>query len=550
MCEKTNSRFYSRNICSKYIYSYTYKEHVSKAVISWEGLLMVQNVDLFGSQEINQHLGGVVMGQIIDFLNGIIWSKALVFLCLGAGVYFSIILKFPQIRLIGDMVGQLKSGKASKSGVSSLQSFSMALGGRVGTGNIAGVASAIGFGGPGAVFWMWTIAFLGAGSAYIESALAQVYKEEMDGEYRGGPQYFIEKGLGQRWYAILFAISAIIAMGFFLPGVQANSIASAMNNAFGIPAQVTGGVVAILLGLIIFGGVKRIGKVAEIVVPFMAIAYIIVAIAIIVLNIDQVPAVLSLIITSAFSTKAAFGAIIGQAIMWGVKRGIYSNEAGQGTGPMAAAAAEVSHPAKQGLVQAFSVYVDTLFVCSATAFMILITGMYNTADGVGGYLFSNPALNNAEPGPIFTQSAIDTIFPGFGSPFVAIALFFFAFTTLMAYYYYCESNVAFLSKRMKNHKLIFNISRVVLLIMVFAGSINSAGQVWALGDIGVGLMAWLNIIAIILLTKTGVATLRDYEEQKKAGLDPVFDPEKLGIKNAEVWNTIKEKERTYVDLKN
>ncbi|KJR99254.1 MAG: sodium:alanine symporter [Desulfobulbaceae bacterium BRH_c16a] len=491
------------------------------------------------------------MGEIINFVNGIIWSKALVFLCLGAGVYFSIVLKFPQVRLIKDMVLQLKGGKSSGAGVSSLQSFSMALGGRVGTGNIAGVASAIGFGGPGAVFWMWAIAFLGAGSAYIESALAQVYKEEMDGEYRGGPQYYIEKGLGQRWYAIIFAISAIIAMGCFLPGIQANSIASAMTNAFGIPAPVTGGIVVVLLGLIIFGGVKRIGRVAEIIVPFMAIAYMLVALVIIVVNLDKVPGVFSLIFTSAFSTDAAFGAIIGQAIMWGVKRGIYSNEAGQGTGPMAAAAAEVSHPAKQGLVQAFSVYVDTLFVCSATAFMILITGMYNTVDGAGGYLYNNPALNNAGPGPLYTQSAVDTLVPGLGSSFVAIALFFFAFTTLMAYYYYCESNVAYLSKRIKNHKLIFNVTRVVLLIMVYIGAINSAGQVWALGDIGVGLMAWLNIIAIILLTKTGMATLRDYEEQKKAGLDPVFDPKKLGIKNAELWDKINAKNKVSLeDLKN
>ena len=490
------------------------------------------------------------MGQVIDFVNNIIWSKALVFLCLGTGVYFSVLMRFPQIRLIKDMVGQLFGGKESRSGVCSLQSFSMALGGRVGTGNIAGVASAIGFGGPGAVFWMWTIAFLGAGSAYVEAALAQVYKEEMDGEYRGGPQYFIEKGLGQRWYAILFSVSAIIAMGFFLPGVQANSIASAMHQAFAIPPAVSGCVVAGLLGLIIFGGVKRIGKVAEIVVPFMAVIYMLVALIIVVLNIDKVPDVFSLIINSAFRTDAAFGAIIGQAIMWGVKRGIYSNEAGQGTGPMAAAAAEVSHPAKQGLVQAFSVYVDTLFVCSATAFMILITGMYNTVDGAGGYLHNNPILNNAAPGPGYTQHAIDALLPGFGGPFVAIALFFFAFTTLMAYYYYCESNVAYLAKKMKNHRLVFNVARIVLLIMVVAGSINSAGQVWALGDIGVGLMAWLNIVAILLLTKTGVATLQDYEEQKKAGLDPVFDPEKLGIKNAEIWNKIRIEYNSFDDMKN
>ena len=379
------------------------------------------------------------MDQVVNFLNDIIWSKALVYLCLGAGVYFSILMKFPQVRLIKDMIGQLAGGQESKRGVSSLQSFSMALGGRVGTGNIAGVATAIGFGGPGAVFWMWAIAFLGAGSAYIEAALAQVYKEEMDGEYRGGPQYYIEKGLGMRWFGIVFAIAAIVSMGFFLPGIQSNSIALAMHTAFGIPVYVSGGVVAVLLALIIFGGVRRIGRVAEIMVPFMAVAYILVALVVIVMNIDKVPAVFSLIFSSAFSTSSAFGAIMGQAVMWRVKGGIYSNEAGQGTGPMAAAATSVSHPAKQGLVQAFSVYVDTLFVCSATAFMILITGMYTTSDGAGGYIYSNPALEGAAPGPVFTQSALDSLLPGtgFGNIFVAVALFFFAFSTIMAYYYYC-----------------------------------------------------------------------------------------------------------------
>ncbi|WP_333473056.1 alanine:cation symporter family protein [Crassaminicella thermophila] len=237
--------------------------------------------------------------------------------------------------------------------------------------------------------------------------------------------------------------------------------------------------------------------------------------------------------SSAFGAQPMFGAIIGQAIMWGVKRGIYSNEAGQGTGPMAAAAAEVSHPAKQGLVQAFSVYVDTLFVCSATAFMIIITGMYNVSSSTGGFLVEN--IPGVEIGPVYTQMAVDTLVPGLGRAFVAIALFFFAFTTLMAYYYYAESNVAYLAKNFKNHKLVFNITRIVLLLMTFYGSINTAGSAWALGDVGVGLMAWLNIIAIILLTKPGVATLKDYEEQKAKGIDPVFDPRKLGIKNAELW---------------
>lgn len=475
----------------------------------------------------------MAFNDIVNVLNNLIWSNYLVWLCLGTGVFFSLIMVFPQVRLIKDMVRQLFTDNSSESGVSSFQSFAMALGGRVGTGNIAGVATAIGFGGPGAVFWMWAIAFLGAGSAYIEAALAQVYKVKMDGEYRGGPSFYIEKGLGQKWYAVLFAISAIISCGFFLPGIQANSIATAMNTAFNIPFPVTGAIVAALLGLIIFGGVKRIGKAAEVIVPFMAIAYIIVAVLIILLNLDKVPGVFSMIFTHAFSAKAATGAVIGQAIMWGVKRGIYSNEAGQGTGPMAAAAADVTHPAKQGLVQAFSVYVDTLFVCSATAFMILITGMYNIYDTAGNVLVEN--IPGVTPGPAFTQMALDSFMPGIGKSFVAIALFFFAFTTLMAYYYYAESNVAYIARKSKNHKLVFNVARITLLVMTFVGAINSAGAVWALGDVGVGLMAWLNIIAILLLTKTGVATLKDFEAQKKQGLNPVFNPEKLGIKNADVW---------------
>lgn len=470
---------------------------------------------------------------IVDFLNNIIWSNWLVWFCLGTGIAFSIFMLFPQVRLIKDMVKLLFSGNASDSGVSSFQSFAMALGGRVGTGNIAGVATAIGYGGPGAVFWMWAIAFLGASSAYIESALAQVWKEKLDGEYRGGPSYYIEKGLKNKPFAIVFAISAIISCGFFLPGIQANSIATSFENAFGLPLWITGAVVAALLGFVIFGGVKRIGRAAEIIVPFMAIAYIILALLIIVFNIGKVPEVFSLIFSHAFSAKAASGAVIGQAVMWGVKRGIYSNEAGQGTGPMAAAAAEVSHPAKQGLVQAFSVYVDTLFVCSATAFMILITGTYNIYDEAKNVLVEN--LPGVAPGPAYTQMALDTFVPGIGSTFVAIALFFFAFTTLLAYAYYAESNVAYIAKSFKNHKLFLNIAKVLLLVMTLVGAMNSAGAVWALGDVGVGVMAWLNLVAIWLLLKPGLATLKDYEAQKKLGLDPVFNPEALGIKNADLW---------------
>ncbi len=469
---------------------------------------------------------------LVDQISGYLWSAPLILLCLGAGVYFSIRTRFLQLRLIKDMVGQLFRGKASASGVSSFQGFAMALGGRVGTGNIAGVATAIAMGGPGALFWMWVIAFLGAGSAYIESALAQVWKEKLGGVYRGGPSYYIDKGLGQRWYANLFAIVTVVSCGMLLPGIQANSIAVAFENAFpAITPLISGITVTLLLGLIIFGGVKRIGKTAELMVPFMAIAYIITALIIIGMNIGKLPAVISLVFSSALGIHPAMGGIVGSAIAWGVKRGIFSNEAGQGTGPQAAAAAEVDHPAQQGLVQAFSVYVDTLFVCSATGFMLLMTGMYNVADGKGGFLLEH--LPGVEHGPMWTQAAINTMASNFGSPFVALALLFFAFTTLMAYAYYAESNAAYLFK--KNSVLAITLTRFFLLFMTFYGAQHTVNLAWALGDIGVALMAWLNVVAILLLGRVGLVVLRDYERQRALGETLSFDPISLGIKGADFW---------------
>ncbi|HZH93545.1 MAG TPA: alanine/glycine:cation symporter family protein [Tissierellaceae bacterium] len=476
------------------------------------------------------------MGPIVDFLNAVIWSNALVYLLLGTGLYFSLRTRFVQVRLIKKMVALLFGNVASETGVSSFQAFALAVAGRVGTGNIAGVATAIALGGPGAVMWMWIIAFLGASSAYVEAALAQVYKDEVDEQYRGGPQYFIEKGLGIKWYAIAFSVATVVAMGFFLPGIQSNAIAVSMQNAFGIGPAITGGFIVLLLGLIIFGGVKRIGRVAEKVVPIMAIIYILVALAMMLFNLSEIPRVFGIIIGSAFGAEQAFAGIIGAAISMGVKRGIYSNEAGQGTGPMAAAAAEVDHPAEQGLVQAFSVYFDTLFVCSATAFMIIISGMYNVYDGDAIIFEGAPGV---EYGPAFTQHAVDSFIPGFGLSFVAVALFFFAFTTLLAYGYYAETGVAYLFKNGKTRHTVITVTRLVFLGSVFAGTLSTVGEVWALGDIGVGLMAWLNVIAILLLSKTGLLTLKDYEDQLKAGVKvPTFDPDKLGIKNAETWKGI------------
>ncbi|GAB3200820.1 AGCS family alanine or glycine:cation symporter [Pontibacter aydingkolensis] len=472
------------------------------------------------------------MENIISWVNNIIWSDALIILCLGAGVYFSVVTKFLQVRYLREMLRLLFKGQASKKGISSFQAFTVAIAGRVGTGNIAGVATAIAMGGPGAVFWMWVIAFLGSASAFIEATLGQIYKEVKNGEYRGGPAFYIEKGLGVKWYAVVFAVATIISMALFLPGVQSNSIASSVYTAFNIPVAYTGAAVCVFLALIIFGGVKRIGKVAEVAVPFMAGAYILMTIIIIAVNITEVPAVVSLIFRSAFNIEPAFAGVFGMAISWGVKRGIYSNEAGQGTAPHAAAAAEVSHPAKQGLVQAFSVYVDTLFVCTATAFMILFTGQYNVVNPEGGFLVEN--LPGVAFGPEYTQMAVNTYFPSLGAGFVAISLLLFAFTTIMAYYYIAETNLSYLNK--KGNRWMIWALRLLILAATFYGSVKTAESAWMLGDIGVGIMAWLNVIAIILLRKPALRALKDYQSQRKAGLDPVFSAKKLGIKNAAQWD--------------
>lgn len=476
------------------------------------------------------------MTEIIGYLNGLIWSKALIGLCLGTGLYFSIRTRFMQVRGFGEMIRLMFVGEKSASGVSSFQALAMSLAGRVGIGNIAGVATAITFGGPGAVFWMWTVAFLGASTAYVESTLAQIYKEKDDqGRFRGGPAYYIEKAMGQKWYAVTFAVATVIATGLLLPGVQANGISVSVLNAWGVPTEVSAACIVVALGIIIFGGVTRIARFAEIVVPFMALAYILMAVVIMFINADQLPGVFAMIFKSAFGVQAGFGAVLGLAVEWGVKRGVYSNEAGQGTGPHAAAAAEVSHPAKQGYVQAFSIYVDTLLVCSATAFMILSTGKYNVNNPDGSMIVNN--LPGVETGPAYTQAAVESMMPGFGASFVALALMFFAFTTIVAYYYMAETNVQYINRQIHRGWMLF-VLKLAIMASVSYGAIRSAGAAWALGDVGVGLMAWLNIIAILILQRPALIALKDYEAQKKAGKDPTFDPEKLGIKNADLWTQI------------
>lgn len=488
------------------------------------------------------------MQDIVDFLNGIIWSPALIYLCLGAGLFYSILTRFVQVRLFGEMWRLLFSGSSSDKGISSFQALAVSLSGRVGTGNIAGVAAAIGFGGPGAVFWMWVVAFLGAATAYTESALGQIYKEEHGGQYRGGPAFYFEKALGQKWFSWIFAIATIIACGLLMPGVQSNSIGNAAEIAFGtgtiistgmgdlsVTKIVTAVAIVMILSFIIFGGVKRIANFTQVVVPFMALAYIVIACSIVALNINQLPDIISMILADAFTPMAGFGAAIG----WGVKRGVYSNEAGQGTGPHAAAAAEVDHPAQQGLVQAFSVYIDTLFVCSATAFMILITGAYNV-HGIGDtFLVQNIAADIAANSPAFTQAAVEKVLPGVGEPFIALALFFFSFTTILAYYYIAETNLAYLKRSINVSGMGDFLLKFALLASTFYGAVKTANLAWGMGDVGVGLMAWLNIVGILIiffLSKPALKALQDYEAQRKAGVTRFqFDPVKLGIKGATFW---------------
>src|SRR5690606_23119044 len=329
----------------------------------------------------------------LAWINGIIWSNALIALCLGAGLWFTFRTRVMQVRGFAEMCRLTVTGQKSDAGVSSFQALAISMAGRMGIGNIAGVAAAIAYGGPGAVFWLWAMGFLGASTSYVECTLAQVYKEtDAEGRYRGGAAYSTEKAMWLEWYAVLFAVATVVATGLLLPGVQANAIAdsasSVLCNGTADTCAALGGsgmlklwiglAVAFLLGLIIFGGIKRIAAFAELVVPFMALAFILMAVMVMILNAHKVPAMFADIFSSAFGGHAAFGAILGQAIAWGVKRGVYANEAGQGTGPHAAAAAEVSHPAKQGYVQAFAIYFDTMLVCTSTAFLVLSTGMYNT----------------------------------------------------------------------------------------------------------------------------------------------------------------------------
>ena len=472
---------------------------------------------------------------MIQQVTDMIWSPLLLVLLIGAGLYFTLRTRFVQIRMIPEMVKRMFEKSDNQEGISSFQALTVALSGRVGTGNITGVATAIAFGGPGSVFWMWVIAFIGSGSAFVETTLGQLYKQEEDGAFLGGPAYYIEKGLKNKFFATIMALVMTVAFAFLMSGVQINGISAAMKNALDIPVFWSSLAVCLILLLIIIGGIQRIAKIAEVVVPFMAGAYILMALYVIALHANQVLPTFVSIFQNAFGLEPLFAGILGSAITYGVKRGVYSNEAGQGSQVAAAASAQVSHPVKQGLVQSFSVYIDTLFVCTATALMILLTGTYNVFDGKGQAIVSNLAgVGAADAGALYTQKALSSMIGNWGSVFVAVALVFFAFTTLMSYYYIAETNLTYLLKGRLQKWHILTL-QILMIASLFYSGIASSEFAWSLGDIASGLTVWVNIIVILWLSPLVFKLLKDYEDQLQAGLDPDFDPEKLGMSDVDYW---------------
>ncbi|WGL97214.1 sodium:alanine symporter family protein [Arsenophonus sp. aPb] len=455
------------------------------------------------------------MTELIDNFNNILWSGVLIYLLLGVGIYFTLGTGLIQFRHFGHMFTILKnSNKSDSSGISSFQALCTSLAARVGTGNLTGVAIALTAGGPGAIFWMWLVALVGMATSFAESTLAQLYKTKDDqGNYRGGPAYYMEKGLKMRWMGVLFSIFLIIAFGLVFNSVQANSIAQATAVAFGFNPLYVGIVLAIICGIIIFGGLRSIARVAELVVPIMAIAYLILAFWVMSNNIERLPDVFLLIIKHAFGLQEAVGGVVGygvaQAMTQGIQRGLFSNEAGMGSAPNAAAAASPypPHPASQGYVQMLGVFMDTLVICSATAIIIISSGALDSAEAT---------ISGIE----LTQRALSSAVGDWGAIFIAIAIFFFAFTSIIANYAYAESNMVFLEN---NHTAGLYILRLATLGMVIFGSMAEMPLVWKLADVSMGLMALTNLIAILMLSGIAFKLTKDYNQQRKAGKLPTFD---------------------------
>ncbi|PLT30568.1 alanine/glycine:cation symporter family protein [Peribacillus deserti] len=457
---------------------------------------------------------------IVGTLNNYLWSYILIVLLIGVGIYFTFRTKFVQFRMIGEMFRLLGEGaRDDKKGVSSFQAFCISTASRVGTGNLAGVAIAITTGGPGAVFWMWLIAVIGSATAFIESTLAQIYKVRDGESFRGGPAYYMEKALNARWMGMTFAVLISVTFGLAFNSVQANTITSAFEGSFGLNPAITAVILCVVTTLIIFGGVKRIAKVAELMVPVMAGAYILIALFIVITNISEVPGVFALIFQNAFGLKEVAGGSLGAAMVNGIKRGLFSNEAGMGSAPNAAAAAEVSHPVKQGLIQSLGVFVDTLVICSSTAFIILLSGLYTSKESDGIAL---------------TQNALETSIGSWAGIFLAIIVLLFAYSSIVGNYYYGESNIEF----MKSNKVWLNTYRIAVIAMVAFGSFAPLTFVWSIADLFMGLMAIINLIAITLLGKIAFSALADYTMQKKQGKNPVFYSTTIpGLKHIEAWES-------------
>lgn len=457
------------------------------------------------------------ISNLVDNTNNVLWTYILIILLLGAGFYFTIGTKFVQFRMFGEMFRLIVEKKEKDEGVSAFQAFTISTASRVGTGNITGVALAIGVGGPGAVFWMWIIAIIGMATAFIESTLAQVYKVRDGDTFRGGPAYYMEKALGQRKLAIIFSILLTLSFGFIFNAVQSNTIATSVGEAFNINPAIIGGILVALTAMIIFGGVHRIVKVTQVIVPVMAIFYLIIALYVVATNLSEIPGVFNLILSQAFGLQEAAGGAIGVAIMQGVKRGLFSNEAGMGSVPNAAATASTSHPAKQGLVQSLGVFFDTIVICSATAFIIILAGLYNTGE-------SN--------GIILTQDSLAVHVGSWAPYFIAIAIVFFAFSSIVGNYYYGETNIEFINA----HKGWLTGYRILVLAMVMFGSVAHVSLVWNLADLFMGFMAMLNIIIILLLGKIAFGVLDDFTAQRKQGKNPVFYAKSIpGLKNTDCW---------------
>jgi len=441
-------------------------------------------------------------------INQFIWSDVLVYFCLIAGIYYSFRTRFVQIRLFPKMCRLICKKGGSSAGISPFQSFVTTVGARVGMGNIAGVAVAIYYGGPGAVLWMWIIALFGASLAFAESTLAQKYRRMENGQYYGGPACYMESGLKKRFAAVLYALSVIIGPGMLMTGPQVQSVSDAFSYSFGISPVVTGLICMTVVGIVIFGGIQRISRVAEFLTPVMCVAYLGMAFLVIGKNIENLPKVLLMIVQSAFGIHPVFAGILGSTIVMGVKRGIYSNEAGQGNGAMIAAAAECAHPVEQGLIQAASVYISTMFICTTSALVILCSGFYNVAGCDGQMLVLN--VSNLEYGITWVQEALRQNLGGWAVILLTIIVVLFVFTSLMSYYYMAEANVKYLFPG--KNAAVYGM-RLIFIVCIFLGALFTGDVVWNMGDIGAGLMVWINLGALIFLGNQVVEMLGEYEKR-------------------------------------